>query len=50
MVCWLPPAELLENLLAAAPTPEEVEEEEEVTLLEAEEAEEGAGADLLSTV
>ena len=49
MVCWLPPAELLENLLAAAPTPEEVEEEE-VTLLEAEEAEEGAGADLLSAV
>ena len=48
MVCWLPPAELLENLLAAAPTPEEVEEEEEeVTLLE---AEEGAGADLLSAV
>jgi len=47
VVCWLPPAELLENLLAAAPTPEEEEEEEEVTLLE---AEEGAGADLLSTV
>ena len=46
VVCWLPPAELLENLLAAAPTPEEVEVEE-VTLLE---AEEGAGADLLSTV